>query len=232
MPDSTHKAAGEGLSCGTAWVPAPARPPTLHEDEVHVWRAELEQLRERSGLLCREEHKRVERFLDPHAATLWKRGRGLLRELIAGYVGQPPESLSLRTGPNGKPALEQPAALSFNLSHSGALAVYAFSSFGEVGVDVQLPRRQLDELALAARAFGPAHAERLALLEPPARARAFLQAWVRHEATVKWHGGGIASAAADERRPWVAELDPGLGAAAALAVDRRPQALLCWAVGS
>ena len=42
-------------------------------------------------------------------------------------------------------------ALCFNLSHSGASALYAFAADGPVGVDVEVARRPLDAVALAAR---------------------------------------------------------------------------------
>jgi 4'-phosphopantetheinyl transferase len=213
-------------------------PERLRGDTVHVWRADLSRLSDRSEMLCSQEHERANRLLDRQAAILWKRGRGLLRELLGSYLGLAPETLRFVVGPYGKPKLELdehqldlpiPA---FNLSHSGTLAVYAFTCGGEVGVDVQLPRPQLDELAIAARVFGADCAAQLTELEPAARARAFLRAWVRHEASLKWQGIGIGTAATRERHPWILELDPGHQGAAALALDRAPVTVLYRAVGS
>ena len=67
---------------------------------------------------------------------------------------------------------------------------------GPVGVDVEVPRRAIDEVALAARAFGPAEARRLEGLDPAVRAQEFLRAWVRHEAQLKCRGTGIGGAPA------------------------------------
>ena len=52
------------------------------------------------------------------------------------------------------------------MSHSGRLALYAFSDAGAVGVDVEVARRPIDELAIAARTLGATEAQRLEALDP------------------------------------------------------------------
>jgi hypothetical protein len=89
----------------------------------------------------------------------------------------------------------------------------------------------VDVLALAARAFGPAEAERLRRLDPDSREQEFRRAWVRHEAALKCLGTGIGAAPAAEagrRSPWIAELDMGAGAAAAVALTAAPSEMRCW----
>ena len=83
-----------------------------------------------------------------------------------------------RPGAGAPPAEQMTARLRFNMSHSQRLALYAFAVPGPVGVDVQVARRAIDEIALAARAFGPAESRRLESLEPVLRAQEFLRAWV------------------------------------------------------
>jgi len=100
-----------------------------------------------------------------------------------------------------------------------------------VGVDVELARHLVDAVALAARAFGPAEAERLERLDPDSREREFRRAWVRHEAGLKCLGTGIGAAPAAEAgggSPWIAELEMGERAAAAVAVTEAPSELRCW----
>ncbi|HYM67693.1 MAG TPA: 4'-phosphopantetheinyl transferase superfamily protein, partial [Patescibacteria group bacterium] len=119
--------------------------------------------------------------------------------------------------------------LRFTLSHSGHLALYAFTTVGEVGVDVEVARRPIDEVALAARAFGPGEAQRLEPLDPAARRQEFRRAWARHEATLKCRGTGFGGGpAAHGPAPWIAELDVGANAAAAVAAERAPEELRCW----
>ncbi len=159
------------------------------------------------------------------------RSRELLRSLLGGYLGLDPETLGLTIGTHGKPELQTPGpALSFNLSHSGPTALYAFAADCPVGVDVELARRPLDAVAVAARALGEQEARRLAAMEPSRRQEQFLRSWVRHEARVKCLGlglGGDPLAAGAAGAVWVADLELGAGAAA-VAAAAAPRELRCW----
>jgi 4'-phosphopantetheinyl transferase len=161
------------------------------EREVHVWRAEVGR-----------------------AAS-----RQTLRQVLGRYLGADPDSIELRLGQHGKPALADPGTgLRFNLSHSGGIALIAVARAREVGIDVEriVPRRNL--LGLAERALGAGAAAALRAVPADERPLAFHRAWVRHEALAKCHGVGL-------HRPLpqapvsVVELDPGRGFAAALAVS-------------
>ena len=213
----------------------------MGEGQVHVWRADLDGVNDDVlGSLCQEERARAERFPNKHDGRLWQRAHGVLRALLGRYLDRDPGTLRFTTGAQGKPELEQNPArgsqLSFNLSHSGTLALFAFA-FGEaVGVDVEVARRPLEEVAIAERLFGPGEAKRLQGLEQGEREREFLRAWVRKEAELKCRGSGLAADTADAREApvWIAELDVGPGAAAAVACERSPLALryLEWTAGA
>jgi len=213
-----------------AWAPGPARP-LLADGAVHVWRADLAAVAEDLGeLLCEEERARAHRIVNERDAELWRRSRGLLRELLGRYLQREPRSLRFTAGEHGKPALACSPALSFNVSHSGPLALYAFSEAGAVGVDVEVGRHTIDEVAIAARALGAAEAQRLRALDPASRRREFLRAWACHEAELKCLGVGIGGAGDSDagRELWIAQLDVGPDAAAAVAVERPARELRCW----
>jgi 4'-phosphopantetheinyl transferase len=197
---------------------------------VHVWRADLPTLAPDLGeLLCEQERARAERIVNKHEGELWRRSRGLLRELLGRYLELEPASLRFAVGEHGKPELDRDR-LPFNMSHSGELALYAFSDAGAVGVDVELARRPVDEVAIAGRMLGARVAQRLQALDPATRQREFLRAWARHEAELKCLGVGIGEAVAEPagHRPWVEELELGPTAGAAVATERRTRELLCW----
>jgi len=242
------------------WTPGPHQP-RLAEGAVHVWRVDLDAVADDLGeLLSSEERERAERLLGERERGRWMRSRGLLRRLLGSYLRTDPSALRFTTGANGKPALLDDSHRSaggpsssratsprahFNLSHSDRLALYAFSRSGSVGVDIEIARRMTKEVAIAARAFGPQEARRLAELDPATREREFLRAWVRHEARLKCSGTGIGGAAsgtgiggagigavhgapAGAGEPWIAELDVGSGAAGAVALEREPRELRRW----
>jgi 4'-phosphopantetheinyl transferase len=231
---------------GRWWAPGPTRP-ELSEGAVHVWRVELTAVGdELLELLNREERERAARLLNAGEEQLWAHSRGVLRELVGRYLRRKPGALSFAPGEHGKPELldeatgssaprkpgsASPAGLSFNLSHSGVLALYAFTRTGAVGVDVEVARRAIDEIALAARTFGAVQARRLGELDPAMRNREFLRLWVRREAAVKCLGtgfGGAGAPDADAGELWMAELEVGARAAAAVALKAVPRELRLW----
>ena len=116
------------------------------------------------------------------------------------------------------------------MSHSGHVALYAFSATAAVGVDVEVGRCSVDEVAVARRSLGAEQARELEGLEPAVRRREFLRAWSRHEAQLKCLGVGIGTPIAEvtRRAPWVLDLEPFPDAAAAVAAERPALELRCW----
>jgi len=203
------------------------------------------------GLTCHE-HKRAAAIAGDRERTLWSRSRGVLRALLARYTSGEAGALELRIGSRGKPELSGRSGRDpfFNLSHSSNLALYAFCSDSEVGVDIQALRHErrragVDHVGLARRAFGEREAQRLSLVAPECREQEFLRAWTRHEAELKRLGTGIGAGSREDRRsdgtgagarravphtaPVMLELDVGHEAAAALALERKPTELRQWA---
>jgi 4'-phosphopantetheinyl transferase len=135
--------------------------------ELRVWRVELP---ERGGRQC---------------------AREALAAILADYLGGPEE---LSVTEDGKPHLaDRPERLSFNLSHSGGLALIAIAPGNvEVGVDVERLRPRRDLTRLAARWLPPADATAIASAPEPDREAVFYAAWTRHEARVKCTGTGLA----------------------------------------
>jgi 4'-phosphopantetheinyl transferase len=212
---------------------------------VHLWCASLDlpDLAQQSlaALLSAEERDRARTFRFERDRQRWIARRGLLRRLLGRYLGVDPAELRFVYGPRGKPALAAPAALAFNLSHSGGLALYGISAASSIrlGVDVELIRSDLAHLPLAKRYFSPAEQSALQVLPRSQQLAAFFRCWTRKEAFVKALGEGLSvpldsfdvSLSAGEaqllawRHPAAAEtvctlfdLEPAPGFAAALAV--------------
>jgi len=190
-------------------------------------------------LLCDEERARAERLVSERRRRLWTRSRGVLRALLGRYLQRDPITLRFMRGAHGKPALiaggsGSPVAPSFtakvqypsfNLSHSGQLALFAVAATGPVGVDVEVARRPINELAIAARTFGAEEARRLGRLDPVGRQQEFLRAWTGHEAALKCRGSGFGGSNERPRGLWIAELEVGVKAAGAVALERPARGL-------
>jgi 4'-phosphopantetheinyl transferase len=223
------------------WSPGP-RGPRAGAGVVEVWRADLTAApADLHELLCHEELERAQRIVRTGARALWTRSRGLLRALLGRYLECDPRELRFELGPHGKPKLagngRADLDLRFNLSHSGPLVLVAVSADHEVGVDVEHRRARggdgAHELALAARIFGMAEAQRLGELDRGRRAGELLRAWALHEATLKCLGTGLGGTRPSSPDApdglWTATLDVGPGAAAAVAAQgAHARELRCW----
>jgi len=209
------------------WQPGPARP-RVEPGAVDVWLVALDGAPAGDSLSA-QERERAARFLRDEDRRRWTVARAALRALLAAYADADRRTLRFTDGPHGKPALADAAAgLRFNLSHSAGTALVAVARDREVGVDVELPRRAVDHVALARRVLTAAEADRIAAIaEPAARERAFLRAWVRWEAALKCRGTGIGGAETPSSGPlpWIADLDVEPPAAAAVAVEDGPVAV-------
>lgn len=178
-------------------------------DRIDVWSASLDvpagRLAALAATLARDEVERAAGMLS--GGDRWRASRGLLREILARYVGGDPAAIAFSRRAGGKLALAGPgaAAPAFNLSHSGALLLVAVGRDRRVGIDVERIRAASTGELVGARYL--AAAERAALAELPAdrRPEAFAAVWARKEAFLKATGAGIAGGLCS----FAVSVDPG-----------------------
>jgi len=138
-----------------------------------------EEVQSLQASLSPAELKRAGRFGLQRLRRRFVVARGRLRELLGERLGLPPPDVTLAYGTNGKPELAD-RSLYFSVSHCEDVALYAFSSASEIGVDVEAIRPIREADAIAAQFFSP----RERLLD-------FLYCWTRKEALAKALGGGL-----------------------------------------
>jgi 4'-phosphopantetheinyl transferase len=226
-------------------------------EEVHVWSASLritESLSdELEGLLAPEELERASRFRRQQDRLSYVTARGILRTILGRYIRCDPGEVNLSYNANGKPRLAGPQVggrLCFNASHSGDLALYAVALGRRVGIDVERIRQGWGWQEIAERFFTPGERAALESLPELERQDAFFACWTRKEAYVKARGEGLSlspdrfevTVAPDEppilvsvfgdpaeaARWSLMALSPCPGYAAALAVEGRGWAPICW----
>lgn len=173
----------------------------LAADEVHIWLASLEQpaecVQQFLATLAPDERTRAARFYFEKDRRHFIVARGILRALLGSYLQMSASDLHFTYNPYGKPALGLLAhspALSFNLSHSHEMALYAFTYGREIGVDIEYMRPlALDEyLQLAQHHFSPREYATLRARPAAERKQAFFNCWTRKEAYIKARGKGLA----------------------------------------
>ena len=177
--------------------PVPLAHPALRAGEPHVWRASLDLAAPRAAALyatlSADERERAARFHFERDRGRFIAARGFLRELLAGYLDHPPASLRFSYGPRGKPALAAPSAnISFNLSHTHGLALFAFARDAALGVDIEHVRAGFATEDIAERFFSPREQSSLRALPAAQRAEGFFNGWTRKEAYIKATGDGLA----------------------------------------
>lgn len=181
----------------STWVPQPVTP-TLPTDELHLWQIHLDldvsALGHLSSLLSPDEVERASRFIFVRDRNRFVASRARLRQILCAYLRAAPQELGFDYESHGKPSLKGLAdgeGLSFNLTHSGPLAIYAFAQSRRVGVDVEHVRHDLDYRPLLNDVCS--FQEQQAITElPDALGRAiFYQKWVCKEAYVKATGQGF-----------------------------------------
>lgn len=167
----------------------------LAPQSVHLWQLDTRLLatpwlESRLGILSREERERAERFKRGRAEFI--ASRLLVRAVLGAYLAQTPNSLVFARSDKGKPSLPG-GELSFNLSHSGSLALLALGQTPNLGVDLEMADDQRDLMGIAEHFFAPAELRWLNNSTGSDQARNFYRLWTLKEATFKALGTGIAT---------------------------------------
>jgi 4'-phosphopantetheinyl transferase len=170
----------------------------LGADDVHVWIASLGQpadlIAKLLPLLSRDECQRAERFHRPTDRQRFIAGRVILRKIISAYLALAPDEVRFVYNEYGKPFIsgdQNRGALSFNLSHSNGVALYAVARKRRVGVDVEYMREDFATLEVAERFFSKDEFEALKAAPVDRRTEAFFNCWSRKESYIKAIGMGV-----------------------------------------
>jgi len=169
----------------------------LPEDEVQLWRIDLDAIRDDESrwhkLLSSDESTRASRFHFSRDRQCFAASRAVLRTILASYLASDPRSLIFSYSNKEKPSLAPQAGadITFNVSHSGGIALFAFSRRREIGVDVEHVRRDFDVEAIAGRFFSAHELAQLAAIPAEQRVDAFFRCWTRKEAYIKATGEGL-----------------------------------------
>ncbi len=170
----------------------------LLRDEVHVWCVCLDLMSRYFGdlkrVLSEDEVDRAGRFHFERDRKRFIMTRGMLRTLLGWYLGRNPGELCFSYGRYGKPALANTSedfTLDFNVSHSGALALYGITMDRKVGVDIESirPFKNMEEIVMSM--FSKQEKEVFSALPEYMKQEAFFNCWTRKEAYIKAVGRGL-----------------------------------------
>jgi 4'-phosphopantetheinyl transferase len=170
----------------------------LPEDEVQLWRADLATIGSNESrwqsLLSADEKQRASRFHFAIDRQRFATTRALLRLLLAGYLSARPNDLTFSYSEKEKPSLRTSYAegnVAFNVSHSGEIALLAFTRGRRIGVDVEHIHRDIEVDSIARRFFSAREQMELAAMADEERVHSFFRCWTRKEAYIKAVGDGL-----------------------------------------
>jgi 4'-phosphopantetheinyl transferase len=229
----------------------------IASNEVHVWRVFIDNTNfQTEGLLetlSADELKRADQFHFEKDQRRFIVARGILRTILSHYLRKKPCELRFEYTSHGKPVLATNKGcdtLSFNLSHSDEIALYAVTRSCNIGIDVERIRDDVDVALIAHRFFSGGEISSLNKIDKKNRCEIFFQYWARKEAFIKANGEGISfpleqcdvsstngnvlspiilPGANSESSCWyVRDLFPGDGYAAAVAIEGGYSDISCW----
>jgi len=181
------------------WL-APTTDLTLSAEHLDIWRVQLdlpdEQVNNLAAKLNDEEQLRADKFLLKRKAREFIVSRTALKTILACVLQRTPNELMFKAGVNGKPYLVNnnlPVPLHFNLAHSDELALIAVTTSGQIGIDIEKIRTDIDHDNLSRRFFSAREYAALQQINDQDRLSAFFATWTRKEAVVKATGSGIAT---------------------------------------
>jgi 4'-phosphopantetheinyl transferase len=186
-----HRKGGDSVN--DAFPLSKLPPPTT----VDVWLIELDRpLNSGANLdniLSLEERNRAARFAFERDALRFRLCRATLRLGLGWYLQRSPRDIALATGAWGKPILADGSELRFNISHSEGLGLIAFTTLGEIGIDIESLDRAVGPVDIASTYFAKGETAMIAAgVTPQDQSNIFLRLWTRKEAVLKAAGYGIA----------------------------------------
>jgi 4'-phosphopantetheinyl transferase len=190
------------MNASTLWL-LPPQNILLADDEVHVWCGFLDLsksiIHKFMNFLSADEQIRANRFYFLKDKNRFVAARGMLRKLLSCYLGVEPNDVHFQYSQHGKPSLHPDmdvlklpicaSKIKFNVSHSNKIALFGFTKFREIGIDVEYVQHLPDADKIAKRFFSPQ--ENLIYQELTKKQAAFYHCWTRKEAFIKAIGEGL-----------------------------------------
>ena len=217
----------------TVWQNS-SSPISLDKNQIHLWRAHLDLpaivVNELTNLLSADEIERANKFCFPEHKRRFIVARSILRQLLSNYLHLNPKDLEFAYSNLGKPSIIQSNKISFlqfNLSHSQEYALFGFSNYHLIGVDLEYLRTMSDASKIAERFFSPREFNLISNLPLEQQSQLFFKLWTAKEAYLKAVGTGLSGS--------LASVDIGLDQnhqTSLLAINGDPMTAQNWSIHS
>lgn len=165
----------------------------IEPNDIHIWSTCLACLPDEEAaqfkLLSPDEKTRATRFHFPQHRRRFTLARATLRKILSQYTGTNPEQIEFAYNQQQKPRLPH-HTISFNLSHSEDMAIFAFTHKQDIGVDIEKMTPHFN-LEIAKRYFTPQENAYLQQASIAEQSKIFYTLWAKKEALIKATGKGL-----------------------------------------
>jgi 4'-phosphopantetheinyl transferase len=168
------------------------------QNEIHIWASDLDQWEipgnKTEQKLPASERDKSERFRLEIIKTRYTKCHFLLRKLLGQYLGVDFYHKEFNYNEYGKPSLKNEKdnnLIYFNSSDSENICVFAFTKYGDVGIDVEKIHDLSDMGGIAESFFSSSEIKKLCSLPEHSKKNTFFKYWTRKEALLKAMGVGL-----------------------------------------
>jgi len=163
----------------------------MNNRKIDLWFLSLHEKKPQLyHLLSEDEKKRAMRFHFSHHRRRFINARGLLRLILGRYLHCRPDQIQFNYNKQGKPNLNHPEQIEFNISHSGEWVLIAIGCINPLGVDIESYSAR-SYLGIASHIFSKEEQEMLKSAHPTLIPWLFFNFWAQKEAFIKACGLGL-----------------------------------------
>ena len=165
-------------------------------NSVHIWQFFHNQNSQKEPwifyptILDKEELKRAKNYIYQKDRTRFIKDRRNLKKILSQYINCNPSDVKILYQQNGKPHITDDK-IEFNVSHSGDLSVYAFSTGRKIGIDIEEIREIINIDLIMKYFYTKKESDQINGKKGLQRMNEFLKIWTQKEAVVKMFEMGI-----------------------------------------
>lgn len=168
---------------------------SLQPSQLHVWSVRKSdhenRLQKYWEILEDTEKERALSFRFGKDRDCFIIARGVLRNLLGTYLQMAPDQVTFQLGDHGKPYVNHPSQIRFNISHSGDTILLGFVQKHRIGIDIEYTKRKVAVKKIAKLFFAEEEVTSLCRLDQAYHTQAFYNCWTRKEAFIKAVGSGL-----------------------------------------
>ncbi len=171
---------------------------SFRDNEVHIYYVQIDSVKKIipviKKFLTEADELKIKKFIFEKDRIVHTISAGVLENILSRYLPDRKNNINISYNEYGKPFIDNmdgETNITFNLSHSGDLILYAITDNRNVGIDVQEIREinSIDDIVESN--FSEKEIAVFNSLPAELKLKAFYTCWTRKEAYIKAHGKGL-----------------------------------------